>query len=99
MTTLKKLEDVVEDVIDCYTPYEGGTLDWSAAMGVVKADRTTIAAVLKERLEGLPSMDVDEYVAIIKSGNWDKMYEAGVKAAQNKAIAIIDEVLTSEANK
>lgn len=85
MTTLKTAS---EHVYDCI---ERGEYDGEV---IVKEDRATIAAVLKERLEGLPSMDVDEYVAIIKAGNWDKMYEAGVKAAQTKAIAIIDEVLT-----
>lgn len=47
---------------------------------IYQAGQEDMKAEVVKVMQQFPSMDVDEYVAIIKAGNWDKMYEAGVRA-------------------
>ena len=103
MTRLK----TVKEVFDSYTGCEDVVLDNIQSEGLlqtIRNDRATIAAVLKERLEGEKiTHDIEKdpsgaFETCLICGDTTSDYcNIQINYALDQAIAIIDEVLTSEA--
>ena len=106
MTTLKTVEEV-ENELRARLNMIPHHLDRSKMRNLIKrirkTDRATIAAVLKERLEVIKPNYVEHQEDCLIRYNKKKGCSCGVKQnnsatyAIDQAIAIIDEVLTSEA--